>query len=138
MSNNYIVTAYLIYLPIALILTWFVAYALFKNGLVFMRDIFFGREEIARATNSLFKIGFYLLNIGYALYILKIYNELGGVQGMIEALSAKIGGFSIYLGVMLFINLYLFFRGKRVSKQKHLQHLAAANDNANVSRGLNG
>jgi F0F1-type ATP synthase assembly protein I len=39
-------------------------------------------------------------------------------QDAIEALSSKIGGFSIYLGVMLFFNLYLFFRGKRASKNK--------------------
>ena len=121
MSNTYIVAAYFIYLPIALLLTWLVAETLFKNGLIFMRDIFFGREEIAKATNSLFKIGFYLLNIGFALYILKIYNDLTGMQDTIEVLSSKIGGFSIYLGIMLFINLYLFFRGKRVSKQRHLE-----------------
>ncbi|MES2332422.1 MAG: hypothetical protein V4539_22635 [Bacteroidota bacterium] len=124
MDNHYIVTAYFIYLPVALLLTWFVAHTLFRNGLVFMRDIFFGREEIAKATNSLFKIGFYLLNLGFALFILRIYDSLAGVQGTIEALSSKIGGFSIYLGVMLFFNLYLFFRGKKISKQKHDQQLA--------------
>src|SRR5689334_14226911 len=120
MNNSYNIIAYLIYLPIALFLTWFVAHSLFKNGLIFMRDIFFGREDIAKATNSLFKIGFYLLNIGFALFILRIYSTLTGMQDTIEVLSAKIGGFSIYLGVMLFFNLYLFFRGKRVAKQKHL------------------
>ena len=124
MNNQFTVTAYLIYLPIALLLTGYVAHTLFKNGLVFMRDIFFGREEIAIATNSLFKIGFYLLNIGFALYILRINGVLIGTQQTIEALSYKLGGFSIYLGVMLFFNLYLFFRGKRVSKQRHLEHQA--------------
>ncbi len=118
MNNNYTVTAYLIYLPIVLLLTWYVAQTLFKNGLVFMRDIFFGREEIARATNSLFKIGFYLLNLGFALYILRIYDLLNSTQSTIEVLSSKIGGFSIYLGFMLFVNLYLFFRGKKVARQK--------------------
>src|SRR6478736_7160934 len=105
MKYNLFVTAYLIYLPIALVLTWYVAHTLFKNGLVFMRDIFFGREEIAVATNTLFKIGFYLLNLGFALYILKI-DWLSNTQQIIEVLSYKIGGFSIYLGVMLFFNLY--------------------------------
>jgi hypothetical protein len=119
MNHSYTVIAYFIYLPIALLLTWYVAQTLFRNGLVFMRDIFFGREEIAKATNSLFKIGFYLLNIGFALYILQIYDTLNGVQGIIEVLSSKIGGFSIYLGIMLFFNLFLFFRGKKVAKQKH-------------------
>ncbi|HWJ30671.1 MAG TPA: hypothetical protein VNS32_29325 [Flavisolibacter sp.] len=121
MSNSYVVAAYFIYLPIALVLTWLVASTLFKNGLIFMRDIFFGREEMAKATNSLFKSGFYLLNVGFALYILKIYNSLTGMQDTIEVLSSKIGGFSIYLGVMLFLNLYLFFRGKRVSRQKQIE-----------------
>ena len=120
MSNTYIVASYFIYLPIALVLTWLVARSLFKNGLIFMRDIFFGRDEIANATNSLFKTGFYLLNIGFALYILKISDTLTGMQDTIETLSSKLGGFSIYLGFMLFFNLYLFFRGKRVSAQKRL------------------
>ena len=123
MSNAYIVTGYFIYLPIALLLTWLVAKSLFKNGLIFMRDIFFGREEMAIATNSLFKTGFYLLNVGFALYILKISDTLTGMQDTIEILSSKIGGFSIYLGVMLFFNLYLFFRGKRVSAQKRSEKL---------------
>jgi hypothetical protein len=121
MNNTYIIAAYFIYLPIAILLTWLVAHTLFKNGLVFMRDIFHGREDIAKATNSLFKIGFYLLNIGFSLFILRIYDTLTGMQDTIEVLSSKIGGFSIYLGIMLFINLYLFFRGKRVSKQKQLE-----------------
>jgi len=120
MNNQFIVAAYFIYLPVVLVLTWYVAYTLFKNGLVFMRDIFNGREEIAVATNSLFKIGFYLLNIGFALYILKINHVIDGTQDTIEALSYKIGGFSIYLGVMLFFNLYMFFRGKRAAKQRRL------------------
>ena len=127
MNHSYTVIAYFIYLPIAILLTWYVAQTLFKNGLVFMRDIFFGREDIAKATNALFKIGFYLLNIGFALYILQIYDSLNGMQGIIEVLSTKIGGFSIYLGVMLFLNLLLFFRGKKVARQKHEEHLALQN-----------
>lgn len=114
------VMAYVIYLPIALLLTWYVAKNLFSNSIVFMKDIFNGREEIAIATNTLFRIGFYLLNIGFALYILKINQALINMQETIETLSYKVGGFSIYLGVMLFLNLYLFFRGKRVAKQKRL------------------
>jgi predicted PurR-regulated permease PerM len=119
---NFLVIAYLIYLPIVLALTWYVAHSLFRNSIVFMKDIFNGREEIALATNTLFRIGFYLLNIGFALYILKIHEALTNTQGTIETLSFKVGGFSIYLGVMLFLNLYLFFRGKRVAKQKRLDH----------------
>jgi uncharacterized membrane protein len=112
MENLYTIEAYLIYLPLALLMTFFVARTLFKNSRVFMLDIFKGREDIAFATNRLFEIGFYLLNVGTALLILKIY-RIDDAQEMVEALSFKLGGFSIYLGIMLFINLYFFFRGKR-------------------------
>ncbi|AEV32448.1 hypothetical protein Oweho_1452 [Owenweeksia hongkongensis DSM 17368] len=116
MTTDLTVTAYFIYIPIALVLTWFVARNLFKNGLVYMRDIFNGREEIAVSTNQLFKTGFYLLNVGFALWILKMY-QLENTQEMIEALSQKIGGFSIYLGAVLFVNLFMFFRGKKAARQ---------------------
>lgn len=116
--ENLTVIAYSIYLPIAIGLTYYVAYVLFKNSLVYMNDIFQGRADVALATNNLFRIGFYLLNIGFALYILEMYLDHAKVQTMIEQLSYKIGGFSIYLGIMLFLNMFLFFRGKRIAKQR--------------------
>ena len=118
--RDLIVIAYLIYLPLVVLLTFYVSNNLFKNSIVYMKDIFNGREEIAKATNTLFKIGFYLLNLGFALYILTIEDVVITTQSAIEVLSKKLGGFSIYLGIMLFINMYLFFRGKRVSKEKRL------------------
>ncbi|HSY60869.1 MAG TPA: hypothetical protein VK796_03285 [Cytophaga sp.] len=115
-NNTLTVTMYLIYLPIALGMTFLVAKILFKNSKIFMLDIFHGRTEIAFATNRLFEIGFYLLNIGAALLILSAY-RIDDYQQMIEVLSYKIGGFSIYLGIILFLNLLLFFRGRRKSNQ---------------------
>jgi hypothetical protein len=111
-------TSYLIYLPVVAILTWYVAHTLFKNSKVFMLDIFNGRADIAISTNKLFETGFYLLNLGFALKIMEVTVEITDSRSMLEILSAKIGGFSIYLGIMLFFNLYLFFRGKKLSKQK--------------------
>lgn len=109
------VAAYLIYLPVVVVMTTLVAQTLFKNSKVFMLDIFKGRETIAVSTNNLFKIGFYLLNLGVAFLIMEMDPMSGKVQ-MLEALSFKVGGFTIYLGIMLFLNLYMFFRGKRKSK----------------------
>jgi len=117
METTKILIGYFIYLTIALLLTFIVSRTLFKNGKIFMLDIFKGREEIANATNHLLETGFYLLNIGFALMILKLDIYKDTYQALVEALSYKIGGFSIYLGVMLFLNLYFFFRGKRKAKE---------------------
>ncbi len=117
METTKILIGYAIYLPIALILTLYVSRTLFRNSKIYMLDIFKGREEIANATNKLFETGFYLLNIGFALLIMKISIYSDSYQSLVEALGSKIGGFAIYLGLMLFINLFLFFRGKRKANQ---------------------
>jgi predicted PurR-regulated permease PerM len=122
METSKILIGYAIYLPIVIGLTIYVSKTLFKNSIVYMNDIFNGREEIAIATNKLFETGFYLLNLGWALMILKMSLYNNTYQELIEDLSYKVGGFAIYLGVMLFINLYFFFRGKR--KAKEVQNLS--------------
>lgn len=111
----YTLWAYAIYIPLTLILTFYVARKLFKNGLVYMRDIFSGREELAVSTNRLFETGFYLLNIGFALWIMEM-RYINSMRELMEGLSHKVGGFSIYLGVVLFFNLFLFFRGKKAAR----------------------
>ncbi len=118
MKTDFNFIAYVIYLPVIIALTWYVAHTLFKNSKVFMLDIFHGKADIALSTNTLFETGFYLLNLGFALLIMEVSVEIANSRNLLEILSAKIGGFAIYLGIMLFFNLYLFFRGRRVSKMR--------------------
>lgn len=118
MNPSYHFIAYLIYLPVVIVLTWYVAHVLFRNSKVFMLDIFNGKAEIAIATNRLFETGFYLLNLGFAFWVMEIVDPVEAPRSMLEVLSTKIGGYCIYLGISLFFNLYLFFRGRRVSKEK--------------------
>lgn len=122
---NYILTVYFIYLPVTLLLTWYVSRTLFRNSMVFMHDIFHGRVEIASSTNHLLRVGFYLLNIGFALLTLQTDYVADTTQRLFEITSLKIGGFSIYLGVMLFFNMYLFFRGKNKAREHQLQQQPA-------------
>ncbi|MFN7045987.1 MAG: hypothetical protein ACK4M1_12390 [Flavobacterium sp.] len=127
METSKILIGYAIYLPIALFLTYYVSKTLFKNSKIYMLDIFKGREEIANATNKLFETGFYLLNLGFALMILEMNMYDNSYQVLIEKLSYKIGGFSIYLGLMLFLNLYFFFRGKRKASQAQVEQRMVIN-----------
>lgn len=120
MQTDFNFIAYVIYLPVIIALTWYVAHTLFKNSKVFMLDIFSGKQEIAYSTNTLFETGFYLLNLGFALLIMEVSYQISSSRNLLEILSAKVGGFAIYLGIMLFFNLYLFFRGRRISKTKSI------------------
>lgn len=120
--NNLFVLTYLIYLPVVIGLTLYVARTLFRNGRVFMLEIFKGKADIADATNRLFEVGFYLINIGFALRIMEVGGYWGSdaydtTQELVEVLASKVGGFAIYLGAMLFLNLFFFFRGRRKARQ---------------------
>jgi len=117
LTQTYNFSAYMIYLPIVITLTVLVSQFLFKNSKTFMIDIFHQKEDIAMATNSLFKIGFYLLNIGFALCIIEFF-QIETVERLVVAVSRKIGGFSIYLGVMMLLNLLLFLKGRKHAMNK--------------------
>ncbi len=120
MSTSLELIAYIIYLPIAIGLTTLVSQHLFKNSKIFMLDIFSQKVEIAMATNKLFKIGFYLLNIGFAMRIIKIYG-LVDYKDLVETLSSKIGGFSIYLGIVMIAFILFFLKGRKASKENNMK-----------------
>ena len=106
---NYIILTYSFYFVITVCLTIWVARTLFKNGKVFLVDIFHGNKELADSVNNLLLVGFYLINIGYAVYTLQIETAITNVQEVIEKLSIKIGLIILILGAMHFFNLYIFF-----------------------------
>lgn len=106
---NYIILTYAIYLPVTIALTVWVARTLFNNGRVFLVDIFQGNELLADSVNKLLLVGFYLINIGYAVYTMQIFGEVNAVQTVVEKLSVKLGAIILILGAMHFFNLFVFF-----------------------------
>lgn len=116
MNTNYELITYLIYLPVTILLTTYVSHHLFKHGKIFMLDIFHQKTDIALATNKLFKIGFYLVNIGFAMRIIKVY-LINTSQQLVEVLNYKIGGFSIYLGVVMLLFILFFLKGRKASRK---------------------
>lgn len=112
---NYTILAYTIYLPLTTALTIWVATTLFKNGKVFLYDIFKNNKELAESVNKLLLVGFYLVNIGYMVYTMKIIGGIDSYQVVIEKLSAKIGFIILFLGAMHFFNIFVLFRLRKKS-----------------------
>jgi hypothetical protein len=106
----YIVISYLAYLAISVAVTVWVASTLHRNGRVFLVDAFHGNEELAGSINHLLVVGFYLVNIGYVTLALRTGAEVVTAREAIELTSDKIGVVLLVLGMMHFINLYVFNR----------------------------
>lgn len=110
---NYIVLTYLLYLAISVVLTIWVAKTLHANGRIFLVDAFHGNEALADSINHLLLVGFYLINIGYITLALKYGDHAADLQGLLEALSTKIGVVLLVLGGMHFFNLYVFSKMRK-------------------------
>ena len=107
------VITYLLYLTISVSLTVWVASTLYRNGEVFLLDVFDGDDRLAHSVNHLLVVWFYLVNLGYVTLALKIGDVVSTAQGSIEALSVKVGSVLLVLGGMHFLNLYVFSRIRR-------------------------
>ena len=110
---NHTVTAYLIYLPVAVAMTVWVARTLHKNGRVFLVQAFRGREDMADSVNHLLVVGFYLINLGFILLALRYGDKPADMQEMIEFLSTKLGVVLLVLGAMHFFNMFNFDKMRR-------------------------
>lgn len=107
------ITTYLLYLAISIALTIWVGRTLFKNGRVFLVDVFHGNESLADSVNHLLVVGFYLINFGYVSLALKLGYDVATAREGIEALSVKVGWVLLVLGAMHFFNLLIFSRMRR-------------------------
>jgi hypothetical protein len=143
-TDNNLLSVYLVYACASIGLTIYLARTLFKNGEVFLEEVFADNPRMAAAVNRLLVVGFYLLNLGYAFVTLKVGHEVATRTEGIETLAAKLGCLSLVLGALHIGNLYLFHRIRRrahirlapppVWPQMH-HNGAATNTNTNTNAG---
>ena len=100
-----ITIAYALYLIVTIGLTIWVARTLSKNGEVFLIECFGHDEVLAKSTNHLLVVGFYLMNLGFILLTLQFGDDPVTVPDAIRFLSSKIGLAVVVLGAMHFFNM---------------------------------
>ena len=83
--------SYFAYLFIAIALTGWVARTLSVNGEVFLVDCFGHDEVLARSTNHLLVVGFYLVNIGFILLTISLGAEPTTLAEAIRFVATKVG-----------------------------------------------
>ncbi len=106
--------SYLTYLVISIVLTIWVAHTLSKNGEVFLVKCFGQDEVLAKSTNHLLVVGFYLINIGFIALRLDGWSTSG--TDLIPYLTSKIGVSALTLGAMHFFNMVMIAKfGRTVS-----------------------
>ena len=132
-----LVFVYAAYAACAVALTVWLARMLYTNGAVFLEEVFDRREtsaeptggeakpesthggEIAVAVNRLLVTGFFMINLGYAMFLLKS-NSAVDAKSAIELLVQKLGILLLTLAAVHFVNVYVFWRLRRRNEVRHL------------------
>lgn len=108
-SHFFIVhAAYGIYLLASIALTVWVARVLSSTGETFLVRCFGHDGDLARSTNRLLVIGFYLVNLGFIS--LRLGNWNPGEGNLIGELGVRIGVTLLVLGGMHFFNMLMIAR----------------------------
>ena len=108
-----LVPVYLVYFAVSIGLTVWLARTLFRNGAILLEEVFADSPRMAVAVNHLLVVGFYLFNLGYALFALQTEHNVYTATAGVETLARKLGSLLLVLGVMHMTNLFVFHRIRR-------------------------
>jgi hypothetical protein len=108
-SQGNVVVVYTLYVGVAVGLTIWLARTLFRNGTVFLRDVFEGQPGLAEAVNHLLVVGFYMLSLGYGLYILHASQGMGSLEAA-QFLVNRLAMLLVSLAAIHFVNVFVFWR----------------------------
>lgn len=111
------------YIFLAIVSTIWVARVLSVNGRVFLISAANGDEKIANAINQLLVVGFYLINVGYALFALRNGFDPDSTAEAVRQVATRLGSLYIILGVLHFCNIFVlnrFLQGHKPSECKRL------------------
>lgn len=115
--------AYGLYLGISIGLTIWVARVLSSTGETFLIRCFGQDQELARSTNRLLVIGFYLINLGFICYRLGFWAP--GKTNIAAEIASRVGVTLLVLGAMHFFNMVMIARmGRTVANWLAEQEIA--------------
>ena len=123
MILNYNIIAYIIYLAATLFVILRVGDTLYRSGKPFLLMCLNGNAALSASINRILLMGYYLINTGYAIITLRIWEKVSSMTEIAGVLSYKLGLIVLMLGAMHLINVscLLAIRG-RITKE-HMKML---------------
>lgn len=96
-----------------------IGWLFYKNGEVFLLNIFQNKTDLVKSINNLLLIGYYLTNIGYAITSISYWEKVNNLTELINSLSTTLGKIILLLALMHYNNIFWL---KHLNKSKLLNH----------------
>jgi hypothetical protein len=106
MSFNTI--GYLVYLPIIGFITFYVGKRCHTHGLHFVKQAITD-ETMAIAVNNMLLVGYYLVNIGYAIIGLSSWEYMTGLADLMAIVSTQTAHIVLILAALHYFNILTLF-----------------------------
>lgn len=111
---NYNLISYFIYLPIIAFIMLRVGWLFYKNGEVFLMYLVPNNIQMVKNINNLLLIGYYLVNLGYAVLTISNWKLIESSIEAINTLAFTIGKIMLLLAILHYNNvLWLNYLTKR-------------------------
>ncbi len=118
MNTDLTILAYSIYLPIGTFVTYWVGKSLYKNGRLYLQQIFQQNEQLIDPINKVLLTGYYLLNVGYVFVLMVQQLPIYTYDHLIEVLSSRVGIILVSLGGIHFFNLAVLYLISRKNQEQ--------------------
>ena len=116
---NFNLITYAIYLPIICFIMVKVGWLFYKNGEIFLINLFNQDISVIKSINNLLLIGYYLTNIGYAIITISYWSKLNSLLEVVNSLAYTLGKIILILAILHYNNIFWL---KYLNKTNALKH----------------
>jgi hypothetical protein len=108
------VLSYIIYLFVSCVITVYTGRLFYKNGRIYLLNLFQKDERLTDFINKILLTGYYLLNLGYVALMIRFWKTIGSWAELMAGVTNMTGTIMLTLGVIHFFNMaVIYFIGKR-------------------------
>ncbi len=83
-----------------------IGWLFYKNGEVFLMDLFQNNSRLVNSINNLSLIGYYLTNIGYAIITIAYWKEINSTIELMQSLTTTLGKIIFGLAILHYNNIF--------------------------------
>lgn len=102
---NYQIISYIVFLGISFFITIQIGWVLYKNGEVYLLEIFQYQTDFVKSINKLLLTGYYLVNLGKAALEIMIWEKIYTLTDVFRVTGQKLGNLLLLLAIMHYINV---------------------------------
>lgn len=102
---EYQIISYSIFLSFSFFITIKLGWIFYKNGEIYLLEIFKQQKTYVRSINKLLLVGYYLVNLGKASITITYWETIYTIPDIIRVVGVKLGNLLLLLAIMHYINV---------------------------------